>query len=120
MDWSPVTKQELVNEMEASRKRMSDTQGRFWKAVRIEPEKWQQHPFGDQGGGFWVVGLVGRSALWYNDIEEGFNLTRYSKWGQIDEYGAEQDQLEWLLGKMLDRITKGHPGLKRGGPKALF
>jgi len=52
---------------------MTPEQLRLWKAIRIKPEKWLQPPYGDHGKGFWVVGLIGRTVTWYNDIEEGFN-----------------------------------------------
>ena len=30
-------------------------------------------------GGFWVVAIVGRNVIWYNDVEEGFDLLRLRK-----------------------------------------
>jgi hypothetical protein len=47
---------------------MTDGQLRLWRAIEIDPAKWEQHPYGDQGGGFWVVAVIGRTAIWYNDI----------------------------------------------------
>ena len=52
---------------------MSQEEMRLWEAIRIQPVKWQQDPYGIQGGGFWVVGIIGSTVIWYNDIEEGFN-----------------------------------------------
>ena len=31
---------------------MNAPQRRFWEAIRIMPEKWMQHPYGDAGNGF--------------------------------------------------------------------
>ena len=30
-----------------------------------------------RAGVFWVVGLIGRTVIWYNDIEEGFNRSAF-------------------------------------------
>lgn len=32
--------------------------------------------------------------LWFNDIEDGFNRSKYSDFGKIDEYWCNQDRLE--------------------------
>jgi len=66
--------------------------GRLWEFVRVSPTKWQQHPWGDEGGGFWVVGLFGNRALWYNDIELGFNASSYDQFGTISDYVCNQEQ----------------------------
>ena len=58
-----------------------------------QPKKWQQHPYGDQGGGFWAVAILGRTVIWYNDIEEGFNVSAYSQYGEIGVYWCNQDSL---------------------------
>ena len=59
---------------------------RIFDLVRMAPEKWALPPWGDDGGGFWVVGVLGRYAIWYNDIEEGFNVSEFPQWGQLGEY----------------------------------
>ena len=87
---------------------MSATQLRLWHAVRIEPVKWQQHPFGDAGGGFWAVALIGQTVLWYNDVEEGFNRSRYSKLGTIDDYWCNQDELELAVQYLMNAIEHGN------------
>ena len=86
---------------------MSPSQRRVWQAIRIDPEKWQQHPYGDAGGGFWVVALVGRTVVWYNDIEEGFNRSRYSDYGQIEDYWCNDDELEVAIGYLVSTLEKG-------------
>jgi hypothetical protein len=45
---------------------MSDLEKRIWRAIEVDPVKRVQHPFGDEGGGFWVVGIIGKSVVWYN------------------------------------------------------
>ena len=86
---------------------MSPSQLRLWQTIRIEPEKWQQHPYGDPGSGFWAVALVGRTVIWYNDIEEGFNRSCYSKYGTIDDYWCNQDELELTVQYLVSAIEQG-------------
>jgi hypothetical protein len=83
---------------------MAETEGllesellKFWQLIKIEPEKWQEEEFGEQGGGLWVVGIAGKRVIWYNDIEEGFNLSNYSKYGEIEGYMCEQLELSYIV-----------------------
>ncbi len=98
---------------------MSPVQRRLWEAVRINPEKWKQHPYGDPGSGFWSVALIGRTVIWYNDIEEGFNRSLYSKYGLIDEYWCNHDELETAVQYLASSLERGHDlvriGAKRRG-----
>ena len=87
--------------------RMSPAQLRLWAAIRIEPEKWQQHPYGDLGKGFWVVALIGRNVIWYNDIEEGFNRSVYVTYGQIEDYWCNQDELELTIEYLMNSLERG-------------
>ncbi|TPN86666.1 hypothetical protein FJ987_06415 [Mesorhizobium sp. CU2] len=76
---------------------ISAAERRLWEHISILPEKWKQEPYGTQGGGFWIVGLIGRNVIWYNDIEDGFNLSRYTTYGEIGEYWCNQDSLLTVL-----------------------
>ena len=58
---------------------MSPQLFRLWEVIKITPQKWSEKSYGKVGGGFWVVALVGCSAIWYNDIEDGFNRSPFSK-----------------------------------------
>lgn len=103
----PITETALRARVVQGEARMSQVQQRLWEAVRIEPERWQQHPFGDQGEGFWVVALVGRTVIWYNDLEEGFNRSRYSTYGTIDDYWCNQDELELTVQYLMSALERG-------------
>jgi hypothetical protein len=104
MKWRPISEAELWDLMNAGSAAMSSREQRLWEAIRIEPEKWQQHPYGDGGGGFWAVGVLGRYVIWYNDIEDGFNTSRFKSYGSIDEYWCNQDKLEWTIRGILKSI----------------
>jgi hypothetical protein len=92
-----------------------ETVGRY----RITPEKWQQDPYGKEGGGFWVVALIGTTVVWYNDIEEGFNRSCYSRYGFIDDYWCNQDELEWAIQALLKLIETGEDTGRFGPPQTL-
>jgi hypothetical protein len=68
-----------------------------WERIRIEPEKWRCSPWGDETGGFWAVAIDGARVLWFNDIEEGFNWSRYSTRGAIGEYLCDQTEFVAIL-----------------------
>jgi hypothetical protein len=115
VEWEPISEAALRTRVGQGRARMTPAQLRLWEAVRIEPEKWQQHPYGDQGKGFWVVGLIGRTVLWYNDIEDGFNRSRFSDYGTIDDYWCNQDELEVAVQYVLTALEHGSDLLRLVG-----
>ncbi len=108
VEWQPITEIALRSRVAQGEARMSPSQLRLWQAIRIEPEKWQQHPYGDPGSGFWAVALVGRTVIWYNDIEEGFNRSCYSTYGTIDDYWCNQDELERTVQYLMNALNQGH------------
>ncbi len=71
-----------------------------WNRIRIEPERWLCPAGPHQPEGFWVVALDDDQALFFNDIEEGFNWSRYRTRGTLDEYGCNQDSFTELLERM--------------------
>jgi hypothetical protein len=86
---------------------MTPSQLRLWNTVRVEPQRWKQDPYGREGNGFWVVALIGQTVIWYNDLEEGFNRSRYSEFGTIDDYWCNQDELEVTVGFLMAALEKG-------------
>lgn len=98
----------------AAEGRMTPRQQRFFDVIRIDPERWAQAPYGDDTGGFWVVGLLGRTVIWYNEIENGFNRSRYSTYGTIDEYWCNTDRLEEALQRLMDALNPDLAGSSSG------
>ena len=101
----PVSEPKIYDMINAAEGRMAPRQQRFFDAIRIDPERWAQTPYGDETGGFWVVGLLGRMVIWYNEIEGGFNSSRYSTYGTINEYWCNTDRLEEALQHVLDTLN---------------
>jgi hypothetical protein len=75
-DWTPIAIEELRDVIRVGERELDQSALRLWESIRIDVTKWQLHPWGDEGNGFWVVGLIGSNVLWYNDIEDGFNWSR--------------------------------------------
>ncbi len=107
IEWKPISKPALLDRIAQGCSAMPDAARRLWEAIRIDPEKWRQHPYGDAGGGFWVVALLGRTVIWYNDIEDGFNRSVYSDYGTIDDYWCNQDELNVTIGYLANALASG-------------
>ena len=116
MKWRPTTEAEIRDELNCSWERMSLPQRKLWEVIKIEPEKWSQDPWGNEGGGFWVVAIFGKTVIWFNDIEEGFNRSSYATYGTISDYWCNQDELESTLQHILDEIKEGLPSGGYAGP----
>ncbi len=79
---------------------MSTEQKALWAQVAIKPTKWEEKEHGVKGHGFWVIGIYRNRAIWYNDIEEGFNISSFEHYGSLNSYEAEQDELQWTIQKL--------------------
>jgi len=51
--------------------------------------------------GFWVVAVIGNKALWYNHIEQGFNVSPFSSYGCVDKYESRKDDFDTALKKLM-------------------
>jgi hypothetical protein len=124
MMWEPISEDDLVQLIRAAESKMlaNPSLHRFWSRIKIMPEKWHLSPWGDEGGGFWVVAVFGQTCVYFNDIEDGFNTSRYRTFGQIDEYWCDQTELEfcilWILQSILHDSDR--PLTRSGPPEAVF
>lgn len=116
MKWEPLTEATLWDYVNDAFSRMNAEQRKIWEAIKIPPSKWRLDSFGEPGGGFWVVAVIGSSVIWYNDIEEGFNQSSYSEFGKIDEYWCNQDQLERAVQNVINLLKDGYFASGRAGP----
>src|SRR5436305_10941940 len=105
--WTPITQEELQSQIAKGEDAMDAAPRALWHTIRIEPVKWQLRPWGDEGGGFWVVAIFGRYVVWFNDIEWGFNISRYSAMGTIDEYCCDQGELQDSMFDIERLMAKG-------------
>jgi len=104
MAWDSIPLNELQEMIRQDLDECSEAQRAEFASAAIQPEKWRQSPYGDEGGGFWAVALNGDRVLWYNDIEEGFNVSTFQRRGEIPigEYWCNQDRLRDALPRLID------------------
>jgi hypothetical protein len=102
MTWAPIDLAALQEMIQRDLAECSEQQRSFFARVAIQPEKWRQSPQGDDGGGFWAVAVYEDRVLWFNDIEDGFNVSTFTVRGEIPkgEYWCNQDPLQWALPRL--------------------
>jgi len=83
---------------------MDESLLRFWEFIKVPPVKWEGQTFSEGGDGFWVVAIFGVQVIWYNDIEDGFNISNYTRFGQIDNYQVNQSELYQVTEGLLERF----------------
>ncbi len=115
MDWQPISEIEIWDKVIHAEARMNLEQSRLWEIIKTDPVKWQQIPYGTVGKGFWAVAILGQSVVWFNDIEDGFNISSYKSTGVIEEYWCNQDELEQTVQSLLNCIQSGY-SLKKCSP----
>ncbi|WP_316633023.1 hypothetical protein [uncultured Flavobacterium sp.] len=114
--WGPISLNELYDKIQKIEKDLDGELKNFWDLIKIDPIKWEEKEYGELGGGFWVVGIFGHQVIWYNDIEEGFNISDYKTFGKIEDYWCNQDELVHVVYRLF-RLVKGEGGLmRREGP----
>ncbi|BFM13512.1 hypothetical protein R50072_36650 [Simiduia litorea] len=104
--WKPVSIDWLKSDIESQLYLLEDGAINLWNLIKIEPVKWSLPPLGDEGGGFYVVAIWGKNVLWYNDIEDGYNISSYKEQGQIDEYYSNQNELHHSINYLYECIEK--------------
>ena len=116
MDWEPISREALDELVEKQLAQATADDRALFARTAIAPAKWQLSPWGDLGGGFWAVAVMEDRVLWYNDIEDGFNVSRFTTAGVIPsaEYWCNQDELRWAIAAL-----EGRPHVKVGPPRPL-
>jgi hypothetical protein len=115
MAWTPIDRQSLDELVAEGLADATVEERAVFARAAAAPAKWQLAPWGDLGGGFWVVAVMDDRVLWYNDIEGGFNISRFVTRGTIPstEYWCNQDELRWALaalsGKSQEKLGPPEP-----------
>ncbi len=105
--WSPISEGELYDIIMEGENKLTGELWNFWQLIKIPPMKWTEKDYGEEGGGFWSVAICGRKVIWYNDIEDGFNISDYKNYGEIENYCCNQDELNWAVIRLFDLIKLG-------------
>ena len=53
-----------------------------------------------------------RAGIWYNDLEDGFNRSRFSEFGTIDDYWCNHDELDLTVQYLMNALRQGHDILR--------
>ena len=109
MSIPPLSETELMTLIKAGETLLAAKELRLWELIRIQPARWSGGEYGEETGGFWAVGVFGNQVLWYNEIEEGFNLSRFTAYGEIDELWCNQDELNWVIARLMRFVDEGKP-----------
>ena len=98
-DWKPISRASLDELIDKGLAAATPDERTLFARTKVTPTKWQLSPWGDLGGGFWVVAVMEDRVLWYDDIEDGFNVSRFTSAGTIpsSEYWCNQSELQWAL-----------------------
>jgi hypothetical protein len=113
--WEPISLSDLYDKIYGSEPVLNGELWHFWQLIKIEPAKWKEKKYGNEGGGFWVVAICGRRVIWYNDIEDGFNISGYKTYGEIEEYYTNQDELSWAVTRLFDLVKFGGEVIGQSG-----
>jgi len=114
--WKPITEKELYSEIFKTEPKLKGEYQNFWNLISISPEKWSEPSFGNEGNGFWVVAICGRKIIWYNDIEEGFNISDYTEYGKINGYYCNQEELNEAVSRLFELIIFGGNVIGQANP----
>ncbi|MCH5716892.1 hypothetical protein [Niabella hibiscisoli] len=107
IEWRPISLIELYDQIYKTETNLNGELWNFWQLIKIGPVKWIETGYGSEGGGFWVVAICGTKIIWYNDIEEGFNISNYNVYGEIDGYFCNQDELNEAVTRLFDLVKFG-------------
>lgn len=105
--WTPISLEELFLHIQRTESSLKGDLLHFWELIKTYPAKWAEPEHGTEGGGFWVVGICGSTVIWYNDIEEGFNISDYHRYGHIADYYCNQDELSLAIQRLYNLIRTG-------------
>lgn len=106
--WTPINEDIIKKDVEYCNDILFNKPSclKFWEYIKIIPEKWQENTMGNDGGGFWVVAILGKSVIYYNDIEEGYNLSTFIDYGKIENYNCSQMELHEMIESLFYEIDQ--------------
>ena len=106
-DWTPIPLNELNDHINKTENELSGELLNFWNLIKVGPKKWSEKEYGNEGGGFWVVAICGVRVIWFNDIEDGFNISTYTTSGELDEFYCNQDKLRFAVLRLFELVKFG-------------
>lgn len=74
--------------------KLSEDLKAIWNEIKITPYRWNEETTNRD---YWAVAIIDDEVIWYNDVEDGFNMSKFSIEGTIGEYWTDQCSLDDLL-----------------------
>jgi hypothetical protein len=108
-----ATLSDLIN---TGRDRMTIAQRKLWDVISFDPEQWTHRSPSGNDRRIWIVALIGRSVISYNDVEAGFDRSNFIHYGEVAELGWGQADLEGAVQDILNELELGHPTAPRVSP----
>ena len=85
---------ELIEIIEKEKLELEKKEIEEWKKVEIIPKLWKIR---DKSYFMWAVGIKEDRVIFYNEIEEGFNISIYHSKGIINDCWCNQDTIRQTL-----------------------
>ncbi len=99
--WEPITKAKLGKIIERDLKLCDTRQLAVWKKYSVIPKK-APIDRNNQTGYVFIVAIKNNEAMYYEDVEEGFNLSPLGEDGKILEHWCNQDELPFALNNWIN------------------
>lgn len=99
MSWKPITKEELERELETQCNDLSPEEMSFFSSIKVPLDSFEI----DRNGrleNVYVVARQEQSVVFYEDVEEGFEISKLNSQGVIDEYGANQFTIRHVINQL--------------------
>jgi hypothetical protein len=101
--WTPINRDALQALVNAQFTQCPPALRSIFEARKVDPYLASiRRPYSQEPEQVFVVARKDDVVMYYEDVEEGFNLSPISNDGWIVEPGFEQDILRWALAKWTD------------------
>jgi len=97
--WTALSKKDLLMELFMAEQTLDPETEKYWNHYKISPEIWKCMDVIEDN--FWVIAKTPSHVIWYNDIAEGFNISRYKKAGEILEYNISTKDLTFIIQQLI-------------------
>jgi hypothetical protein len=107
-----LTKAQVQEEISTAERELVEPDGRavrLWERIKVPASLWDQAQYPIDST-FWVVAILGNQCLYFNHVEGGWGWGRYHRWGQIESYHCQQDEIQHVVFQTLFAIDNGGSG----------
>ena len=101
-NWTALKKGDLMMEIFLAEQNLDQDSSAFWEQIKINPIIWRCKDVIEDN--FWVVAKYKNYIIWYNDIEEGFNISTFKTEDEILRYSASKDELNQAIKKLINQL----------------